>query len=425
MGNVLSLSKDGGILKNFIEKYKPIKFYGIFVEGHTWNDPCPNCQDLFRIQIPLLKDQVVGLKEQVLIPLRNDFFILPLLSSQKWYKSKRPKPSDLPSIKGVGLDLPDGRTLKVGHYDFFQHTADYKKWFEDESPQKSFSLKRDFISQKIFPCFWLPGDEEVQTTLQDKMHNTFTKGKRESNKSPLVVMHPNFDLKKRFPIPSPEKLKENLVFFTNLTDLDLASNQLSFQGAGELSKVLPQLTHLQSLNLRDNMFGKQNQLTNLKNSPEFNQLIGSFSALKNLRVLNLSENYLSSEAGTIFSQIMISLSNLKSLSCEESGIDSQTSNVLILGLPYLTSLEVLSLKKNHIQYESADKIITQSAQLPKIKTIDLSGNQLFWHLTDSDVTINAISDLTRKATRVNVTLENGKVKTLLESIKVNLDDNIQ
>lgn len=415
------------ILPDFIRSHNPLKIYGVLLEGHTWNDPCPYCQDLFWVRTPFLQE---NLKKKFLLPLKNNFFILPVLSSQKWYpQSKRPKPSNLPAISELSLDLGDKRTLKENHRDFLQYTSDYKEWFESQISQKSFELQEDLINKKIFPCFWLPKAEEISISLQQKIYSTFTKARRRSSNSPLAITHPDLQITQNFSTSFFKNLVTNLTFFVNLTELNLASNHLGNQGASELATALPQLPFLQSLNLQNNMFGKEKQgsLIILKDSVAFNSLINAFASLKNLTFLNLSQNYLGIEALTAFSQIMPNLQSLRFLSCEESDLEiaSKGSKVFSVGLYSLVSLEELCLKKNKLTYKNAEEILVYTAQLSKLRTLDLSGNRICWHLTDTTTIENAIRDLVRDSARVIVTLEGSNIILSLIPINFYLENNIK
>jgi hypothetical protein len=153
------------------------KIHGLFLDGHTWNDHCEICQQMIHVKSPQLENKIKVFFDKNPI-LSQNFFVLPILSSQDWYnKSKRLKPLEIQNLELLQCDkretkgtINDEEKTKSSETcnRFFQSTNEYKVKLENQSFLNSFNIQNTFINKHSFPCFYFTRGRSFKT-LKDKV----------------------------------------------------------------------------------------------------------------------------------------------------------------------------------------------------------------------------------------------------------------
>jgi Ran GTPase-activating protein (RanGAP) involved in mRNA processing and transport len=163
-------------------------------------------------------------------------------------------------------------------------------------------------------------------------------------------------------------LSNKFRFINKLEVLNLGENPLTDRGIHELSKNLSFLTTLRCLYLDNTSFGETDSLTLY--------LSKSFNFLKNLEVLNLGFNNITSEGFKFFSQSFIYLKNLKELLLHHNEMKNKGIKYISKAFSSMPSLEVINLSFNKIDQEGAELLAENFRFLPKLKTFIFEGNNI-------------------------------------------------
>lgn len=163
-------------------------------------------------------------------------------------------------------------------------------------------------------------------------------------------------------------LSSKFKYINKLEVLNLGENPLTDRGIHELSKNLSLLNQLRCLYLDNTSFGETDSLTLY--------LSKSFNFIKNLEVLNLGFNKITSEGFKFFSQSLINLKTLKELLLHHNDMTNRGIKYISKAFSSMPSLEVINLSFNKIDQEGAELLAESFRFLPKLKTLIFEGNTI-------------------------------------------------
>lgn len=144
-------------------------------------------------------------------------------------------------------------------------------------------------------------------------------------------------------------LCEGLLKFPKLIELNLSNNQFEPIETNNILNMISNLTLLESLHLYDNNINDINVYQEVENLTD--ALPSALSRLTNLRELDLGRNYIGYmglEGVTSFTKILPNLKSLIYLNISNNRLFEDRSKILIKGLSYLTNLKILDISSNYI-----------------------------------------------------------------------------
>lgn len=144
-------------------------------------------------------------------------------------------------------------------------------------------------------------------------------------------------------------LCDGLLKFSKLIELNLSNNHFEPIENNNILNMISKLTLLKSLNLYDNNINDINLNKEVKNLTYM--LPNALLCLTNLRELNLGRNYIGYmdvEGVKSFIKILPNLKSLIYLNISNNNFCEDGIKILIKGLSYLTNLKILDISSNYI-----------------------------------------------------------------------------
>lgn len=149
----------------------------------------------------------------------------------------------------------------------------------------------------------------------------------------------------------------------DLTHLNIAGNDIGYQGALKLAQLLPYLNKLEYLDISGNRLGVKGA-----------EVIAKANFSKNISWLNLSCNYICARGCDSFSRVLGQFSGLKHLNLGNNMIESEGASSLADVLTQCSVLSHLDLSGNEISDDGLASIASVFPYCPALAHLDLSCN---------------------------------------------------
>ena len=151
--------------------------------------------------------------------------------------------------------------------------------------------------------------------------------------------------------------------FLNSED-SFCKGRIGVEGMRSLASVLPSLTKLEHLNLRNCRLTFEGMKA----------LASALPSLKNLNYLDLSYNHVSLRTVTLLGEVLKQTPSLVHLYLDNMGLGTNEMVILVEGLSTLTNLRVLGLSHNYIQVEGVRVLASILPRLTKLESLEIAEN---------------------------------------------------
>ena len=149
----------------------------------------------------------------------------------------------------------------------------------------------------------------------------------------------------------------------DLTHLNIAANDIGYQGAKQLKQLLSHLNELKSLDISGNRLGVEGA-----------EVISNANLSKNISLLDLSCNYICARGCFYISGILGQFSGLKHLNLGYNMIESEGASTLAGVLVKCSVLAHLDLSNNEISDDGLASIASVFPHCQALAHLDLSSN---------------------------------------------------